>query len=782
MLASAASPAPALTSVEMKQSPAKAKTSAVANVVSTTELGPNRLQVVKANDLKIKRFVTPIVNKVINPLAGRRVKGAADAASTQALLSESFENPGEDLLWLPEGWVMESKGAPELENSAKWGTISVEASATFGIIPTDGDWFMMITFSENGLDQDEWIVTPQIEIPDADYLLTFDYWHSPFWYFDSNYMDWENAGEFTERVIAADFQVLVSVDGGEFELLHSFAEEYKDIDTYPAMDLLMMEGWASANFDLGAYKGKSIKIAFRYTAKNGEGNAICLDNVKVALPSLELEMVSPFSTQYYGLTSDPIFGALNMNIATYPVYTDLYWLNYTWIDGVDCNFTWHYSDPATTDMLTSTDDPDMLTLNYAPDYTSDFTKRNNLYYPPYLTASAEGYSDGKADMPGINYIQAGGKAEWADKNGVIELGMLPFAPGVYKVGYYTEEPSDFGERAIPIFGHDSQTSKWWLDYTFRGDNVEGDACEVVAFMNYFYPTEGAPFVFDKAWVHAVGIVGADAEFTLSIHNMTAAYDGDGEYLGDVPNEEAMVSATIKGSDVLGNDDPDMINNLSLVFNFDEPVVLDDSSTSYLIKVSGFNSDKVEWFAPVQQWIPSGLAFGWIEKDITFNGGTRNSYTPIANHENEYGEMMCAFDINLGGWYPWLKAEEQTIELGEGVTGEIKLATYYNGEDLTIECSPWLTATATGRYDECVVTVVADNAEAPRDGEVTVSAPGVEPLTFKVAQATTGLNSITGNLREVKSVHTLSGVKADLSAPGVYVVTYSDGSVEKKVVK
>ncbi|MDE6121198.1 MAG: hypothetical protein K2F63_05360, partial [Muribaculaceae bacterium] len=335
----------------------------------------------------------------------------------------------------------------------------------------------------------------------------------------------------------------------------------------------------------------------------------------------------PLSTQYFGLGSEFSVMNLNTGIAVYPVNAPLTFMNNTW---EDYNYTWHYCDPETGDWATS-NDPYELTVQYAPDYSSDFTKRNNLFYPPYLTATAEGYSEGRADMPAVTYIQAGGAPEWVEKIGEdefsFEFGLLPFNVIDTKISYYTEPAPEYGERSTPIFGHDKNTTKYWTDYTFRGDAGENDKAEVVSVLNFIYTSEGMNLVFDKAWIHAVGMVAADAEFTLSVHDMVPVYDEDGDYIGEAPNEDPIASATLLGKDVAGNFETDMINSLSFVFSFDEPVVLDDSSNAYIVKFSGFNSDKVTWLAPVQQWKPNGWALGWIEKAITYDGVTRNSYNP-----------------------------------------------------------------------------------------------------------------------------------------------------------
>lgn len=732
-----------------------------------------KISLVQADGHKLKQIARPQYNNIINPATGRRAKVKSDAVPAGVLLRESFENPGDDVMWLPEGWTMESKGSAELTDDQKWG--STQQAAMGMALPTDGKWMYGIGFSS--LDQDEWLISPEIEIPDGDYQLTYDLYLSPFFFFnlDDEHMNW-NEWAFIEQEVISTVQVLVSVDGGEFQVIHDFAQDFMG-QTAMEIGYEFEDGFYRQTESLSDYKNKKIKFAFRYYGH--DGNSEFLDNVCVSLPPLEgVAMSIPYSTQYYGLSSDAIFNALTSGIATYPVYAPITFMNNTW---EDYTYEWHYY--GNDSQWATADGNEDLKLEYAPDYKSDFTKRNNLFYPPYLSASAPGYIEGRAEMPNITYLQAGGKPEWAEGESVFEFGMLPFNAHESKVGYYTVEGPDFGERATPLFGHDKNTTKWWTDYTFDGEAEEGDKVELTGILNYIYPAEKSALVVDKIWLHAIGIISDNAEFKVEVFSNSEYYE-DGEYMGDVMDEKPIATATLKGSQVLGIGEPDYLSNLCLVFNFETPVVLDNSHPSYMIKITGFNSDEVTWFSPLQQWRPNPdyLCFGWLEKTVTTNGRNRTTLNPVAYYENEYGEMYCAFDINLGAAYPWLTADDTTVELGSLRQAEIAVETYYNGSDLTIESSPWIEATASGRYNECKILVNADQATEAREGFVKVSAPGVETKTFKVTQDVSALSAIEAAGRTVKAVFTPAGTPADLSAPGIYIVTYSDGSVEKTVVK
>lgn len=747
--------------IMVSAAPAKAAPRAL----STKKISDAPVRMLDFNGMNFKKLDRPATTKSIKPQAKQR--RAAEAGANGVLLYESFENPGDDANWLPEGWTQISYSPEDLGEECHWG--AVESSWMLGA--TDGDWMAMVSFSYDDLtaEQDEWLISPEVEIPDeGEYNLSFDMYASGLFFYS---LDPDNFSfelwDFINRVKLYTVEVLVSADGGEYEKVFDLEEQYADFDID---ELLELDGFRSYEVSLAEYAGKAIKVAFRFVGH--ECNSTAVDAVKIALPSLDLEISPDFGMEYYGTSSDALFGSLTSGVGLLPVYSPFTFFNDSYNEGA--SYTWHYTDPTTYEWAT-VEDEDELVLEYEPDYSTDFSKTNNLVYPPYLTGVAEGYTEGEVQFPNLMFMQVGGTPSWPANETTMSFGAIPFNVNDTKVGMYTVEDYEQGDVEVPIFGHNPSTNQWWTNYTFEGDAGEGDFAEVDAILNFIYTVPGSSLVFDKVWLHAFGMFDDDVEFTCGVYPIDPdTYE---------PAEEPMVTATITGADVLS--EPQTSYNLvSLVFDFDEPVVFDGDEGCYIVKISGFNSDKVEFFAPFQQWRPGMLALGWIEKTISWSGITGQSFSPIAYFENDYGEMYCAFDIELGAWYPWLKSDDEVLDLGEDCDGTISLATYYDGADLTITASDWIEATAAGRYDECAVSVKAQATAEAREGFVTVSAPGVEALTFKVSQGvTSGISSIaSGAKREVKSAVTPAGVAADLSVPGIYIVTYTDGTVEKKAVK
>ena len=84
----------------------------------------------------------------------------------------------------------------------------------------------------------------------------------------------------------------------------------------------------------------------------------------------------------------------------------------------------------------------------------------------------------------------------------------------------------------------------------------------------------------------------------------------------------------------------------------------DICSAYVLRFSGFNDpDNVTYFAPYQSAVdnPDGFALGWVQKEITMNGETKSSLTPVA-----YYSGFQSFAIMVDGAYPWLDADADII--------------------------------------------------------------------------------------------------------------------------
>lgn len=724
---------------------------------------------------------------IINPAAVKNLRSAAKAYAGNlpegVLLWESFENLEHqgDLTWLPEGWTAVSYGDGDLETGEKW---AVDMQSNPNIPgPADGDFYAGINFSTKN--QDEWLVSPSVALPaDRLYQLSFFANVDPLFFYvlDGDHVDWDTY-EFTDQVVTCNFQILVSADGGEFEVVRDFANEFMG---YSMMELMELSPVALQKYsvDLTGYEGKNIKVAFRYVGT--DGNTLFLDAVSIALPAMDLVIHAPAETLYWGLDCSSLWTYMQLSIAQYPVYSPFVFSGEAAGSSSKVNLGWLYCDPETTDMVSAPGDE--LTLEYHTDYSSAFTTRNNLYYPPVLLGSAEGYSDTEVTF-NADYLQAGGKACFVMSDGSeFNGGLLPFDINTSEIGGYTICDDKLGDLSLPVFGHNANTTAYWTDYTFRGDAGPGDLCELTQIMNYYTPS-ASPLVVDKVWLNAIGFFEPDAEFTCSIIPMLPYYE-DGEYMGDVFGDAPVAVATVLGKDVTGYD-PTSTGKLYLClpFTFDTPVVLSaGDAKAYMICISGFNSPKVEYFCPMQQWIPNDEAFatGWVAKDITFTGQTRTTFNPLAYYENEYGPMFCAFAINLGGTYPWLEAATTDLVLDDNGTCSVALDSYYDATELTVTCPQWTEVTLSGRYGDARLSVLATDYTDDSLGSITVSGPGVKK-TFAVGTPA-GAAAIRpdGPDAAITDVYTATGVRVGSSAnvlpAGVYITRHADGTARKIAIQ
>ena len=705
----------------------------------------------------------------INPSAVRRAP--AKASQEGVSFFESFEGyDGESALWAPEGWTIESNGDATLTDIEKWGAI--DPAAFMGYLTAyDGQYAMAIMFAE--VPQDEWLIMPELTIA-QDEELSFYVSSTPFFFYDSEKADWDLM-DFTERVLTGDLEVLVKAEGEtEYTKVYSWMEQFDDLSF---MELLEIDGYRKQTVDISAYAGKKISIAFRYYANNC--NALTIDAVRIGYPALEdVSYMQPFETLYFGFDSQPGFGYVNLPAALYAVNAPLTWTNMTWIDGA--TYSWDYHDPVTNEMEVS-NEQDALTVTYAPDFTSDFTKRNNMYYPPVLRANKPGASEGTYTV-NYMYLQAGGRPEFEvkDKEGnrsIMDLTMFPFEPNTD--GFYALAIDDetIGDMSLPVFGYNSNVDQYWINYTYNGETPEpGDYSHLNAIINFIYPpSEGGKLVVEGANVYALGNFkeGADITFDLQLLSVSEEYVPDAEH--------PLATAQCSLADIISAEGS-VHDLLTIPFTFDTPMVLDNSNTAYVIRFSGFRNEAVEYFAPVQSMMPNadGLCHGWLEFEKSITGfGVNKSYSPIANTEGPEGECLNGFAIGLRGCYPYLTCETTEVTIpGNGDAVNIPMQSFYDGADLTIEGAEGMDASIAGRYDATVLTLKG-TANTPSAATIKVTAPGVSH-TIKT-NFTSGIDAVGADSNaKVGDMFTPDGrrVNPDDAGAGIYVVKYSDGKVAK----
>jgi len=742
--------------------------------VKTTPINAHYTQKAGKQVRKVKKLRKPGVES--NTVRLPRHKAVTQAAENNGFaMFESFEGwDGTDPFWTPEGWTVEMRG--DVDRTESWTPDTYNPS--LGISVPDGNYYYGISFSSGN--QDEWLISPATEISDGFVLSYWLYLNPPF-LFGMDNVDWDELVFIGEKVIAATLQVWAQPEGGEWVMLHDFVDDYKDMSLMELLNATPV-GLEKKSIDVSQFAGKKTKFAFRYVGTDGD--TMFIDAIGVGYPELEgVSYMNPFETLYWGFDRSWQMSGLTAGIAQYPVYAPLTWTNMTYEE--NATYSWKYCDPETSESVTS-DAPDELTVTYVPDYSSESTKRNNFFTPPTLTASAPNATPAEYTAPYL-YFQAGGKYEFEFNDGSnIEGSLLPFDYNQLGLTMEIYDDPTIGDMAIPLFGHNANTNTYWLNYSLNGEEKQpGDDVQFNGIANMIFPPS-APLVVNGVTVNAYGKVADDAEFTISIYafDETMAYDYELLTL--------LGTATIKGKDILKQFDDDL-GYLCLPFDFETPVVIkaSEDTPAYFVSLTGFNSDKVEYFAPLQSQVPNPeyICHGYMMKHIDIPGMGRDAYDSFValvyrDADNEYHDLYSAFAIGLNAEYPWLTTDVEKIELpGDGTPVQVALGSYYDGSKLRIEAPAGVIASASGRYDECVLTLSHNNSDVVAEGNVVVKAPGVE-ITLPLTQSA-GIGSIIADENaSVTGVYDLSGrsIDAGNAQSGVYVVKYSDGSVRKVAVK
>jgi hypothetical protein len=715
---------------------------------SRTLSGNIKMHTVKSGEMVYKRIVGLKGNRVIQPRRATRAE-----AGSGYVLNEDFEGcTGKG--WMPEGWQAVSKDAT---TQAPW--IIDEASAIM-LMGAQGSYLAICNFNSDFIN--EWLITPTVHVEDG-MVLRYLIDKEPLWMYSTDNVDWDTYTYIGEKTQVYTIKVNISEDGGNtWTTVDDFAKrpEFLAMDFEEAMNY---DGsLAPETLDLSAYAGKDIKIGFEYVGTDGQVQGI--DCVSVGYPELNAAYWYPFETLCFG--TDPNFVQWTLDVAMLPVYSPITWTNASEGNPDNTSYTWSYM-AADNSQLTSTDEE--LTETYRTDYTSEFTTRNNMYTAPVLTATADKSAPGEYSL--YKYFQTGGKPEVSlkDEKGnaaLYNLGLTTFA---------TSEGLSLctgGDDSSPIFGYDANLDKFWTDYTFQGDNGENDYVHLTGILNTIY-TGAAPMVIDGGWVLAKGHgIKADHEFKLEIIPLS----DEGEMT------QPVATATCKGSDIQVIEGGGLQDYLTLKFRFALPVVMSQEvCDSYVVRLSGMH-DCGEYFAPYQSvdGNPNGFAFGWIEKDICFEGEVRSSLSPVVN----YTGATQSFAIMLDGYYPWLQPAAQEVQIDSTGSAALELDTYHPVTDLTVEGAPeWLTYTFEGtRYNDARIKFQATNPEEATCS-LTIKGLGINKQIKISSSAQSGIHGIEVDGSGSETVYTLGGVKVNgQPAPGIYVVKDANGRVAKKVIK
>lgn len=720
---------------------------------------------------QLKATQRPLANK-ITPFAGPRRSAPAYVPAGYSFY-ESFEGwDGENITWLPDGWTRESHNDSELQDFERWSPY--KGGGVFPVAP-DGDYYMMISvaIASEGTParaQDEWLITPELTVKENEEL-SFQEWISPLLCLDLTYFDWET-WQFSQKVIVQDVEVHVrEVGTQEWTKIYSAMDKYlpEDIDGNAMSDAA--EDFVPVRLSLKDYEGKNIQIAFRYVGL--DGNTSGIDAVAVGMPPLSgIHYAEPLHTQYFGFSDT--WSALNAGIAVFPVNAPVTWANVS--ENEEADYIWTYNDPIDGEEVTG-GHSDGLSLVYEPDFRSDFSRLNNLFYPHILKGSAEGFTSGSYQAP-YTFLQAGGAAQYQLTEGLFEGTMLPFdhiSEGFTYVGVPL-----LGEMDTPIFGYDKNCDAYWENFTFGNEKEEGYACYVDGIINSIYPAEAPLTVYGAQLQATVKVADADK---IALRFRVVALNEEG--VPDFDNPLATATAT-KDQMLIDNEDTNLHSSTFKV-SFEKPLVLGNDNLGYIIVVDGYR-EGFEYFAPMQSALPhpEGYALSYVIKYATLdiNEGFRYGLTPIAYVEGENGPCFNTFAIGLDAEYGYLGLidEEPVVLNKEDSSKTVRFRTFTEPERLSITAPEGIIATASGRFDNAVLTIAKDDTKDV-DGVVTLS-DNARTVTIPV-KAFAGISDIENvSDKAVTGTFTLSGIEVngDELPAGVYIRRHADGTVSKVTIR
>ena len=670
------------------------------------------------------------------------------------VIYEDFEDwDTVDEAWLPAGWTIDHKDSPQSNRGWKM---------TKPLYQYDYIDSKCLTYELFDDEVDEWVITPEFTVAPG-MELCWSTMTSPY-YFDWDYID-TSKGMQDEYVQINDMIINVSSDGGQtWTPIFSHAEKLMEES---GGNFFNMFNYTVRPFtaSLEDFVGERVVVGFQIVGHGG--NTTFLDDVSIGLPPTNTSYVRPLSNLFFGLTDTD--ENVPASIMAGPVYQPVRYSNTTPVKNAD--FVWEYEDTEGENVSYDKD----LYVTYTTDYTSEATTRNNMYPFPVLYGSSESTAPDEFTYPG--FYQAGGRGEYeryfvdTQDYEVIQLGLTIIDP-------ITEGSATYADIALPYFGYNQESDRFWSQYTFGNDYDDANWSHLEKFGDFFY-TPDTPLVIEGIRTNAYGKISRNTVFTVEIYPLNAGYQ-----IADTP----LATAICTGNDIKIVDFYSASDFLGLNFKFDEPVVISKSQAPYfLVAIGGFrDAENVQYFSPEMSNYsnPNNLGLGWTGHQMCWGGEMLPfSWSPVANYTND---ELVSFYIMLDAIFPWLESSENEVTVAPGSSKTLTLDSYYDAKDLEITGLPlWLTARISGRYDKTVVTFSASNQATDVDSAtVTISGPGVSKV-INVNTGTSGVDEINADTPKGEGVvYTLDGrrVGAGNLTPGIYIIRYPDGSTNKFIQK
>lgn len=667
---------------------------------------------------------------------------ALSASAQNLTLSEGFEGwDGKTQDWLPTGWtVKKSEGLPNYYNS--W-YVSGQANAYAPAVP-EGKYYAEIIFTSKA-EQDEWLITPSFTVK-ANEELAFKIGVTPFnllnW--DSKYFDW-NTKTFKEKIIAADFQVLICEEEGEWTQVLSLFERYSQYDDTDLYKNYRVFDFYNESVDLSAYIGKKVRVAFRYVGCDGD--SMFLDAITVS--------EAPVTAAYHqdGSTLQWVYGEDFNYPLTYGVHVVSPYGHARYVNDSDESATevnW-ISKSINNGSEQTSSEKEVFEVCYKPDYsTGEF---QNLYYAPTLTVAREGARSAEYMDSTYPLVMVGGTAE---------ISGYKFGVSNYRVDddYRLLGEEIDGRIGVPRYGYAEGTDLYWTQNN-SSDNI--DYQHLVGVGHRFEQPE-KPIVIKGGWMHAYAEFNDNAQFQIEIFE----YDVDGNLA-----ENPAATCTIKAKETL-REYSDSKGIVTIPFNFKTPYV---QTQTILLVLKGFHdADNVSYFGAYQtKKHREDQSYGYAILETKQCDGTITTDYDHAISQDEDplgGTCFNSFLFALDAEFPWLELQEKNKEnlIGDDLCCDVYLDSYYPADQLKVESSPecW-SNTFEGQYDKTVMHVTAMPTAKQLVETLQINANGVlRPVTIQQSP-TTGISAVSTSPQETPEIYNLSGQRIQNASNGVFVI-------------
>lgn len=600
-------------------------------------------------------------------------------------------------------------------------------------------------------EQDEWLVSPQISAIDGTNYLSFDICYSPW---NTHFFIEDGEDKFDLSRTSYEVEVMIAAGGrtasyneADYDVVYSLTEEVDkqiagvNMDDDEELSQLMYMNWHHVQIPLTDYDGKNIRVAFRY--KGTKGGSIMIDAVRVSdlLPVAKFDV--PEGAFYWGFSENAMLFQ-NFKMGLIPAYVPTTWKNYSNVDSKD--FAWSYllNDEAASATGKNLEMPAQ--------------QSSHLLDMPKLTAM----SGARSDLLEGGFFKVGGNAVYAAE-GMSEnfyVGNYDPTKGFWlgKIG------SGVGGNAY-AFGTGSGSFYGQMS-NYRYNAVDG--------IGNFYDAPSAPYVFNSVLLPLGEFFSFGATLACTIYKVK-----DGNTITD----EVIAQATLKeGTQISGG--------WFLVFNFAEPVVVDDA---IFIMIDGFDNSNILDLAPLSQALnhDSEKSYAFLKlKTSEGSFAVIDVMNLLAGVEG--GNMTVSHCIGMNAVFPYLHSMDGDVFLApaEGGNEEYRVDSYWAPKDWTVSCSDkWFRATT--EVDDATQTVkVKVEADAlpagltGRNGEIRLEALGCsQVISVLQGDAQTAISGIAENRNvSMDGTYLLSGQRVNEASAkrGMYIVKKNGKYV--KVVK